>query len=111
MGNNGLTLGITDGFKRNEFYLIFSIVGLKPCAVIDGTRRGNSGLTNVTISGGYTLLFDPENQFGTCTTNNGISIGGRFNTHVTTSLGLRLVICRIASDQNLIFNYFLIELL
>ena len=110
MGDNGPTIGITDGFKRNEFYLIFSIVGLKPCTLIDG-RSTNSGSTNATVPGGFTLLFDPEHQFGSCMTNNGIVNSGKFNTRVSTSLGLRLVVSRIASDQNLIFNYFLVEFL
>ena len=110
MGDNDPIIGITDGFKGNEFYLIFSIVGLKPCTLVDG-RSTNSKSINVTVPGGYTLLFDPEHQFGSCTTNNGIVNSGKFNTRVSTSLGLRLVVSRIASDQNLIFNYFLVEFL
>ena len=107
VGDNDPTIGITDGIKRNEFYLIFSIVGLELCTLIDGTREDKN--TNVTVPGGYTLLFDPAHQFGSCMTNNGISTSGRFNTQVNTSKRLSLVVSRIASDQNLVFNYFLIE--
>ena len=111
VGDNDPTIGITDGIKRNEYYLIFSIVGLNPCTVIDGTRKENNGSTNTTIPGGYTLLFDPLHQFGSCMTNDGITTSGRFNTRVNTSKRLSLMVSRIASDQNLIFNYFLVEFL
>ena len=110
VGDNDPTIGITDGSKRNEFYLIFSIVGLELCTLIDGTREENRN-TNVTIPGGYTLLFDLTHQFGSCMTNNGIATSGRFNTQINTSKRLSLVVSRIASDQDLIFNYFLIEFL
>ena len=111
VGGNDPTVGITDGIKANEFYLIFSIITLEPCTVIDGTRRGNSQPTNVTVPGGYTLLFDPTHQFGTCTTNNGLVNSGKFNTKLDTNRRLSLVVARAKSNQLLIFNYFLIEFL
>ena len=111
VGNNDPTVGITDGTARNQFYLIMSIIKLKPCTVIDGTRNGNSQPTNITVPAGYTLLFDPTHQFGTCMTNNGLVNSGKFNTKINTDKRLSLVVARTSSDQLLIFNYFLIEFL
>ena len=109
-GNNNPTIGITDGCKSNEFYLIFSIVGLELCTVIDG-RSTRKELSNITIPGSYTLLLDPAHQFGSCMTNNGITASVRFNTQVDTDKRLSVEVSRIASDQNLIFNSILIEFL
>jgi hypothetical protein len=113
--DNDPKVGITDGVNSNQFYLIedatSSTTIVNPCDVVNGLQTGRSGPVGNPVAGGYTLLFDPAHQFGSCMTNNGFATNGRFNRQVDASKGLSLVIHRQGAIEPYVFHYFLIEFL
>ena len=113
--DNDPKIGITDGVNNNEFQLIEdatrSTVNVNPCDVVDGSQNGRLAPAGNPIAGGYTLLFDPSHQFGSCVANNGFTTNGRFNNRVDASKGLNLVVHRDDANEQYVFHYFLIEFL
>ena len=112
--DNDPTVGITDGVNRNQFRLLETTRTnnyINPCKIHNGSRNGRSGPTGNPVAGGYTLLIDPLHRFGSCMTNNGFAIDGRFNSQVDASKGLSLVVHRDNVNEQYVFHYFLIEFL
>lgn len=113
--DNDPKVGITDGINSNQFQLIedatSSSIVANPCDVVNGSQTGRSGAVGNPVAGGYTLLFDPAHQFGSCMSNNGFATNGRFNSQVDASKGLSLVVHRDDPTERYVFHYFLIEFL
>lgn len=113
--DNDPKVGISDGINSNQFLLIedasSSTIIANPCDVVNGLQTGRSGPVGSPVAGGYTLLFDPAHQFGSCMSNNGFATNGRFNSRVDASKGLSLVVHRDDPTEQYVFHYFLIEFL
>ena len=113
--DNDPTVGITDSANSNQFYLIEDGRSLSgnhnPCQIKNGSLNGKTGPLGNPAAGGYTLLFDPAHQYGSCTTNNGFAANGKFNSQVDASKGLSLVVHRNDAGEQYVFYYFLIEFL
>ena len=113
--DNDPKVGISDGINSNQFLLIehasSSTIIANPCDVVNGLQTGRSGPVGNPVAGGYTLLFDPAHQFGSCMSNNGFATNGRFNSRVDASKGLSLVVHRDDPTEQYVFHYFLIEFL
>ena len=112
--DNDPKVGITDGVNSNQFSLIergTSLTNHNPCNIVDGVQNGQNGPLGAPVAGGYTLLFDPLHQFGSCTANNGFTTNGRFNNQVDVSKGLSLVVHRDDANEQYVFHYFMIEFL
>ena len=113
--DNDPKVGISDGINSNQFLLIedasSSTIIANPCDVVNGLQTGRSGPVGNPVAGGYTLLFDPAHQFGSCMSNNGFATNGRFNSRVDASKGLSLVVHRDDPTEQYVFHYFLVEFL
>ena len=113
--DNDPKVGISDGINSNQFLLIedasSSTIIANPCDVVNGLQTGRSGPVGNPVAGGYTLLFDPAHQFGSCMSNTGFATNGRFNSRVDASKGLSLVVHRDDPTEHYVFHYFLIEFL
>ena len=113
--DNDPRVGITDGVNRNQFEFIESASSstaiVNPCIVLEGFQNGRSGPAGNPIAGGYTVLFDPTHQYGSCTTNNGYNTDGKFTNRVDPTKGLSLVVHRDDAGEHYYFHYFLIEFL
>ena len=113
--DNDPKVGISDGSYRNQFFLVeyaashYSTVN--PCRVYNGAQNGRSGPAGNPIAGEYSLLFDPEHRFGSCTTNNGFNTDGKFIQQIDTSKELNLVVHRDSGTQQYTFHYFLVEII
>ena len=114
--DNDPEVGITDGVNSNQFKLVEdgrSLTGnyYNPCQIKNGSLNGKTGPLSNPAAGGYTLLFDPTHQNGSCMTNNGFAANGKFNSQVDASKGLSLVVHRNHAGEQYVFHYFLIEFL
>ena len=112
--DNDPIIGITDGINHNQFQLIehaaSSTTGnINPCDAVNGIDNGRTGPAGDPVAGQYTLLFDPYRRFGSCSTNNGFQMDGRFNSQIDLSKGLSLVLHKSGGAEQYYFHYFLVE--
>ena len=116
-GDNDPKVGITDGINRNQFQLVehgswtSSQPPYNPCEIVAGAHNGRRAPLGNPVAGGYVLLFDPLHRYGSCSTNNGFSTNGKFNSQVDASKGLSMTLHREHGGEQYIFHYFLVEFL
>ena len=69
------------------------------------------GASSDPVSGEFTIILDPKDSFGTCTTNSGYEISASFNDQIDINKALDLVVTRDHAYEQYIFHYFLVEFL
>ena len=112
--DNDPRVGITDGTTRNLFGIIndgSSSSYNSLCYVVGGQNNGMPGASSDPVSGEFTIILDPKDSFGTCTTNSGYEISASFNDQIDINKALDLVVTRDHAYEQYIFHYFLVEFL
>ena len=107
-------IGITDGRVMNNYEIvdINNYPNWPPCYALSA-----SGLRK-TISSGpvpdqFTFLFKPAERFGACSTaqNGGYVNVDTFNNQLDLSLGISLRLSMQEADEDIRYNYFLVEII
>ena len=62
-------------------------------------------------NGVFTIVFDPKDHFGVCSTNNGDELSAIFSDPIDINKALDLVVNRDDGGEQYVFHYFMVELL
>ena len=112
--DNDPVVGITDGVTHNQYILVEHgnpNANVNPCEIYQGILNARIAPHGDPVAGEYVMIFYPKHQFGTCSTNTGFAVDGKFNNRLDTSKGLSLLVNRDNAIEQYTFHYFLIEFL